>query len=101
MFYLKPGVKWVPLKQVTVNGDVALLWAAVSPGGVDSYIGTELDIKVGWQVYKNLVVNGYFAYMFAGGYFDTGGALGATQVGVNDNDVSDPWFGRVEMILSF
>jgi len=94
MFYAKPGVKWVPFKQLTINGDVGLLWAAVSPGGVSSYIGTEADIKAAWQVYKNLVVNWYFAYLFAGGYFD--GPAG--QVGHN---VDDPWLSTIEFILTF
>jgi hypothetical protein len=103
MFYAKPGVKWVPVKQLTINGDVALLWAAVSPGGVDSYIGTEVDIKAAWQVYKNLVVNWYFGYLFAGGFFDTGGALRAAQVGgpSTAHNVDDPWFSTIEFILTF
>ncbi|MGH7409833.1 MAG: hypothetical protein ACREJ6_02050, partial [Candidatus Methylomirabilis sp.] len=92
MFYAKPGVKWVPVKQLTVNGDVGLLWAAVAPGGVDSYIGTEVDLKAAWQVYKNLVVNTYFAYMFAGEFFDRP---------VANANVTDPWFARVEFIFTF
>ncbi|MGH7382071.1 MAG: alginate export family protein [Candidatus Methylomirabilales bacterium] len=92
MIYAKPGVKWVPVKQLTVNGDVGLLWAAVTPGGVDSYIGTEIDLKAAYQVYKNLVTNFYFGYMFAGGYFDTPLA---------NNRVDDPWFARVEFIFTF
>jgi hypothetical protein len=94
MFYAKPGVKWVPHKQVTVNGDVGLLWAAVTPSGVDSYIGTEADLKISWAVYKNLVVNGYFAWLFAGSFFDS------ARVGVVNN-TDDPWFGRVEFIFTF
>jgi hypothetical protein len=104
MFYAKPGVKWVPVKQLTINGDVGLLWAAVNPAG-DSYIGTELDLKASWQVYKNLVVNSYFAYLIAGDYFDTGGALRANQSGgtpgVNQHNETDPWFARVEFIFTF
>jgi len=92
MLYVKPGVKWVPFKQLTINGDVGLLWAATSPGGVSSYIGTEADLLVSWQVYKNLVVNGYFAWLFAGEYFDR------PVAGAN---VDDPWLGRIEFILTF
>ncbi len=91
LLYFKPGVKWVPLKQLTINGDVAVLWAAESPG-VDSFIGVEPDLLISWQVYKNLVVNGYFGYLFAGDYFD--------RPVVNAN-VDDPWFGKVEFILTF
>jgi len=92
MFYAKPGVKWVPVKQLTINGDVGLLWAAVSPDGVDSYIGTEIDLKAAWQVYKNLVVNTYFAYLIAGDYFERP---------VANANVTDPWFARVEFIFTF
>jgi hypothetical protein len=96
MFYAKPGVKWVPHKQVTVNGDVGLLWAAVTPSGVDSYIGTEADLKISWAVYKNLVVNGYFAYLFAGSFFDR-----SVVAAPNVANVDDPWLGRVEFIFTF
>jgi hypothetical protein len=94
MLYVKPGVKWVPHKQLSINGDVGLLWAAVAPGGVDSYIGTEFDVKAVWSVYKNLVVNWYIGYLLAGGYFD--GPAG--QVGHN---VTDPWLSTIEFILTF
>jgi hypothetical protein len=94
MIYVKPGVKWVPHKQLSINGDVGLLWAAVAPGGVDSYIGTEFDVKAVWAVYKNLVVNWYIGYLLAGGYFD--GPAG--QVGHN---VTDPWLSTIEFILTF
>jgi hypothetical protein len=94
MIYVKPGVKWVPHKQLSINGDVGLLWAAVAPGGVDSYIGTEFDVKAVWSVYKNLVVNWYIGYLLAGGYFD--GPAG--QVGHN---VTDPWLSTIEFILTF
>ena len=96
MFYVKPGVKWVPVKQLTINGDVALLWAAVSPDGVDSYIGTELDLKAAWQVYKNLVTNFYFGYLIAGSYFDR-----PVVAAPNVANVTDPWMARVEFIFTF
>jgi len=92
MFYAKPGVKWVPVKQLTINADVGLLWAAVAPGGVDSYIGTEADLKAAWQVYKNLVTNFYVGYLFAGEFFDRP---------VANANVDNPWFSRVEFILTF
>jgi hypothetical protein len=92
LLYAKPGVKWVPVKQLTINGDVGLLWAAVSPDGVGSYIGTEFDLKAAYQVYKNLVVNWYFGYMLAGEYFDRP---------VANANVTDPWFSTVEFILTF
>lgn len=103
MFYVKPGVKWVPVKQLSINGDVGLLWATAPGAGVSSYIGTEFDIKAVYQVYKNLVVNWYFGYMLAGGYFDTGGALRATQVGgaTTAFNVTDPWLSTIEFILTF
>jgi hypothetical protein len=92
MIYAKPGVKWVPHKQLTINGDVALLWAAVTGAGVDSYIGTELDLKAAWAVYKNLNVNWYFGYLLAGEYFDRP---------VANANVDDPWFSTVEFVLTF
>ena len=98
MIYVKPGVKWVPFKQLTINGDVGLLWAAATGAGVDSYIGTEADIKAAYQVYKNLVVNWYFGYLFAGGFFDRTGPLPAPATGFN---VTDPWFSTIEFILTF
>jgi len=102
MFYVKPGVKWVPVKQLSINGDVGLLWAAVNPAG-DTYIGTEFDVKAAYQVYKNLVVNWYFGYLLAGNFFDTGGALRAGQVGgaTTAFNVTDPWFSTIEFILTF
>jgi hypothetical protein len=96
MLYVKPGVKWVPLKQLTINGDVGLLWTAATPSGVDSYIGTEFDIKAAYQVYKNLVVNWYFGYLLAGGYFDR-----SVVTAPNVANVTDPWFSTIEFILTF
>jgi len=96
MLYAKPGVKWVPVKQLTINADVGLLWAAVAPGGVDSYIGTEADLKAAYQVYKNLVTNFYFGYLFAGSYFDR-----PVVAAPNVANVTDPWFARVEFIFTF
>jgi hypothetical protein len=45
-------------------------------------------------VYKNLVVNGYCGYMFAGDFFDS------ARAGVVNN-ADDPWMGRLEFILTF
>jgi hypothetical protein len=96
LIYAKPGVKWVPVKQLTVNGDVGLLWAAAAPSGVSSYMGTELDLRASWQAYKNLVTNFYFSYLVAGDFFDR-----TTVAAPNVANVTDPWFARVEFILTF
>jgi hypothetical protein len=98
LIYAKPGVKWVPVKQLTINGDVGLLWAAAAPSGVSSYMGTELDLKAAWQAYKNLVVNFYFGYLIAGDFFDRSGPGAPPATGFN---VTDPWFSTVEFILTF
>jgi len=94
LLYFKPGVKWVPLKQVSITGDVGVMWAPSTPSSVDSFMGIEPDILISWQVYKNLVVNGYFGYLFTGDFFDS------ARAGVANN-TDDPWFGRLEFILTF
>jgi hypothetical protein len=96
LIYVKPGVKWVPVKQLTINGDVGLLWAAATPSGVDSYMGTEFDLKAAYQVYKNLVTNFYFGYLFAGEFFDR-----PVVAAPNVANVTDPWFSTIEFILTF
>jgi hypothetical protein len=96
MLYAKPGVKWVPVKQLSINGDVGLLWAAATGAGVDSYIGTEFDLKAAYQVYKNLVTNFYFGYLFAGEFFDR-----PVVAAPNVANVTDPWFARVEFVFTF
>jgi hypothetical protein len=59
-------------------------------------MGTELDLKAAWQAYKNLVVNFYFGYLIAGGFFDR-----TTVAAPNVANVTDPWFSTIEFILTF
>jgi hypothetical protein len=112
---LSPGLIDVTLKgkyafnkQVTGLLNIAMLWAPSTGGesvagipgiSTDSYLGTEVDGKIAYKPYKNLVLNGYFGVFFPGGYFEPGGLLGLAQAGTQASDTA--WLFRTEAIVTF
>ncbi len=62
-------------------------------------MGTEIDGKIAYKPYKNLLINGYFGYFVSGGFFDvssTGTAFKSTT-----KSADDAWMFRSEMVVTF
>jgi hypothetical protein len=98
---LKFKTKYAFNKQVTGFLEVIPAWAHKSPDtGVDvgDYIGTDIDLKVTYKPYPNIVSNLYFGYFIAGGFFDQGGALLAAS---SKAVVDDAYVFRAEVISTF
>ncbi|MEE9172622.1 MAG: hypothetical protein V3U41_06940, partial [candidate division NC10 bacterium] len=112
LIVVKLKTKYVVNPEVTVWGNLAFNWADAtdsgfgSGGSASSYMGTEIDGKVGWRPYPNLVLNGYFGYFLPGDFFEQDGALetatrAATPVtGLSPNE-DDAWVFRGEAVVTF
>lgn len=89
-------------KEVTGLFNVIPTWAANHPDGSGRYMGTEIDGKIGYKPYENLVINGYFGVFFPGSFFDQGGALRAATVAAGLSPTDDTaWMFRTEAVVSF
>ncbi|MEE9521933.1 MAG: hypothetical protein V3W05_03920, partial [candidate division NC10 bacterium] len=112
LIQVRVKTKYVVDPQVTVWGNLNFHWADAtdsgfgSGGSASSYLGTEIDGKVGWRPYPNLVINGYLGYFLPGDFFEQDGALeaatrAATPVtGLSPNE-DDAWVLRGEMVVTF
>ncbi len=63
-------------------------------------MGTELDGKIAYKPYKNLVINGYFGYFVSGGFFDVS-STGTAFVTGTTKSADDAWMFRSEMVVTF
>ena len=65
--------------KVTGFLEVIPTWADKNPGGSSNYMGTEIDARVAYKPYPNIVMNGYFGYFITGDFFDTNLANNVTD----------------------
>ncbi len=99
LFELQFKTKYTFNKEVTGLFNIIPTWAANKPDGGGRYMGTEIDGKIAYKPYKNLVVNGYFGYFVSGGFFDVdpaGTAFKSTTVSADD-----AWMFRSELVVTF
>jgi hypothetical protein len=97
LFEIKGHTQYAFNPKVTGFLDVIGLWAA-EDGGSGKYLGTEIDAKVAYKPYPNIVMNGYFGYFITGNWFDSAaGARPAGTSNVTDNGV----VFRAEAIVTF
>ncbi len=102
LFEAQFKTKYTFNKEVTGLFNVIPTWAANHPDGTGRYMGTEIDGKIAYKPYKNLVINGYFGVFFPGSFFDTGGTTAAAQVAAGNTPVNDTaWMFRSEMVVTF
>jgi hypothetical protein len=99
-FELQFKTKYTFNKEVTGLFNIIPVWAANAPDSSGRYMGTEIDGKIGYKPYKNLVINGYFGYFIAGGFFDVDPTGTAFDPGVTQ-DADDAWMFRTEAIVTF
>jgi hypothetical protein len=99
-FELQFKTKYTFNKEVTGLFNIIPVWAANQPDSSGRYMGTEIDGKIGYKPYKNLVINGYFGYFFSGGFFDVS-STGTTFVTGTTKDADDAWMFRTEAIVTF
>ncbi len=89
-------------KEVTGLLNVIPTWAENHPDGTGRYMGTEIDGKVAYKPYKNLLINGYVGYFVAGSFFDQGGLLSASTISNSLTPTNDDaWMFRTEAIVTF
>jgi hypothetical protein len=105
-----PGLIEVKLKnkyaasdKVTILGDLIVLWAdqssaSTSTASGSSYMGTEIDLKVAYKPYKNILINNYFGYFISDSFFDRGAPSVAPATGFQNVDA---WAYRAEAIVTF
>jgi hypothetical protein len=79
--------------KVTGFLDVIPAWADKNPGGSGKYIGTEIDAKVAYKPYPNVVMNGYVGYFLPGDFFD--------NPGLANNVKDDAIVFRAEAVVTF
>ncbi len=99
LFELQFKTKYTFNKEVTGLFNIIPTWAANKPDGGGRYMGTEIDGKIAYKPYKNLLINGYFGYFVSGGFFDvssTGTAFLSTT-----KSADDAWMFRTEAIVTF
>ncbi len=102
LFELQFKTKYTFNKEVTANANIIPTWAMNHPDGSGRYMGTEIDAKVAYKPYQNLLINTYIGYFVAGGFFDQGGLLSASTISnglTPTND--DAWMFRTEAIVTF
>jgi hypothetical protein len=100
LFELQFKTKYTFSKQVTGLFNIIPTWAANHPDDGGRYMGTEIDGKIAYKPYKNLVVNGYFGYFVSGGFFDVSSTGTAFTPGVTKS-ADDAWMFRSELIVTF
>ncbi len=100
LFELQFKTKYTFNKEVTGLFNIIPTWAANKPDGQGRYMGTEIDGKIAYKPYKNLLINGYFGYFIAGGFFDIDSAS-TTFVSGTTKDADDAWMFRTEMVVTF
>ena len=98
--------KYVATDQVSLFANLNFLWADKDKGcssclsTKSKYLGTEINGKVAYKPYKNLITNMYFGYWFTGDFFDvpiTSSAASSTTRRAKDN----AWVFRAEMVVTF
>jgi hypothetical protein len=100
LFDLQFKTKYTFNKEVTGLFNIIPTWAANKPDGQGRYMGTEIDGKIAYKPYKNLLINTYFGYFFSGGFFDVDPAGTAFVTGTTTS-ADDAWLFRTEMIVTF
>ncbi|MEE9534211.1 MAG: hypothetical protein V3W06_07305 [Acidimicrobiia bacterium] len=100
LFDLQFKTKYTFNKEVTGLFNIIPTWAANKPDGQGRYMGTEIDGKIAYKPYKNLLINTYFGYFFSGGFFDVDPAGTAFVTGTT-TDADDAWMFRTEAIVTF
>jgi len=100
LFEVQFKTKYTFNKEVTGLFNIIPTWAANAPDSSGRYMGTELDGKIAYKPYKNLVINGYFGYFIAGGFFDVPAAATTFTPGTT-KDADDAWMFRSELIVTF
>ncbi len=100
LFELQFKTKYTFNKEVTGLFNIIPTWAANKPDGGGRYMGTEIDGKIAYKPYKNLLINGYFGYFVSGGFFDVDPAGTAFVTGTTKS-ADDAWMFRSEMIVTF
>jgi hypothetical protein len=112
LLMLKFKTKYAFNPQTTGFLEVIPAWAHKSPAkgttgadaavDISSYLGTEIDLKVSYKPYKNVLVNGYFGYFIPGGFYDQDGALqAATLAGGSRPAQDDAYVFRGEIYTTF
>jgi hypothetical protein len=100
LFELQFKTKYTFNKEVSGLFNIIPTWAANAPDSSGRYMGTELDGKIAYKPYKNLVINGYFGYFVSGGFFDVSPTGTAFTTGTTKS-ADDAWMFRSEMIVTF
>jgi hypothetical protein len=94
------GFAWVPASESTAgvtNVHVPVDAKTGRPNASD-FMGTELGMTAGYQLYKNLKLMAQAAYMINGGYYK-GSALNSTAAAVKDPE--NPYTMRLQARYSF
>ncbi|MDD2501507.1 MAG: hypothetical protein PHN92_11920 [Geobacter sp.] len=103
-------------EKFNLNGNVGFAWA---PSSADApfdlktgtrnnsdFMGTEMNVEAGYQLYKNLKLQAQAGYMILGGYYKNSalknGTTGAQALtGVNAVDPENPYTMRLQARYSF
>ncbi len=88
---LKFHTKYAFSSEVTGWLNVIPTWADKNPQGISKYMGTEVDVKVSYKPYPNIVTNFYGGGFFVGGFFSDQAAQGT----------KDAYVFRWEAIVTF
>ena len=100
LFEVQFKTKYTFNKEVTGLFNIIPAWAANHPDDGGRYMGTEIDGKIAYKPYKNLLINGYFGYFVSGGFFDVDPAGTEFTVGTTKS-ADDAWMFRSELIVTF
>jgi hypothetical protein len=96
---LKFHTKYAFNPEVTGFLNIIPTWADKNPTGISKYMGTEIDLKVAYKPYPNIVTNMYFGYFIVGDFFKQEGARAATTGTAKDPD--DALVFRAEAVVTF
>ncbi len=100
LFEAQFKTKYTFTKEVTGLFNIIPTWAMNHPDGGGRYMGTEIDGKIAYKPYKNLLINGYFGYFVSGSFFDVASTGSAFTPGVTTS-ADDAWLFRTELIVTF